>query len=77
VRLPRGQPPDDRRRVAALSLAHGGDALLCVDAEGRPAGRVTRDAVAARLSLTSPRAGTTGATARAAAASPPAGAAVP
>ena len=48
-RLPRVTPADDLRRVAALFLEHSVDALVCVDADGRPLGRLTRDAVAARL----------------------------
>jgi len=48
-RLPRVQAHDDLRRVASLFLEHGVDALVCVDADGRALGRLTRDAVAARL----------------------------
>jgi osmoprotectant transport system ATP-binding protein len=48
-RLPRVQPQDDLRRVASLFLEHGVDALVCVDRDGRTLGRLTRDAVAARL----------------------------
>jgi osmoprotectant transport system ATP-binding protein len=48
-RLPRVTPADDLRRVATLFLEHGVDALVCIDAQGRPLGRLTRDAVAARL----------------------------
>jgi len=48
-RLPRVLPRDDLRRVASLFLEHGVDALVCVDADGRTHGRVTRDAVARRL----------------------------
>jgi osmoprotectant transport system ATP-binding protein len=40
---------EDLRRVAALFLEHGADSLRCVDAAGNVVGRVTRDAVAARL----------------------------
>jgi osmoprotectant transport system ATP-binding protein len=40
---------DDLRRVAALFLEHGDDALHCVDEQGRTVGRITRAAVAARL----------------------------
>ena len=40
---------DDLRRVAALFLEHGVESLPCVDGDGRVIGRVTRDAVAARL----------------------------
>jgi len=47
--LPRVQAHDDLRRVASLFLEHGVDALVCVDADGRALGRLTRDAVAARL----------------------------
>jgi len=48
-RLPRVQPQDDLRRVASLLLEHGVDALLCVDAAGGVLGKLTREAVAARL----------------------------
>jgi len=48
-RLPRVQPQDDLRRVASLLLEHGVDALLCVDAAGSVLGKLTREAVAARL----------------------------
>jgi Mg/Co/Ni transporter MgtE len=48
-RLPRVRPQDDLRRVASLFLEHGVDALLCVDGDDRVLGRLTRDAVAARL----------------------------
>jgi len=40
---------DDLRRVASLFLEHGVESLACVDESGRTIGRVTRDAVAARL----------------------------
>ena len=40
---------DDLRRVAALFLEHGVEAIACVDDGGRIVGHVTRDAVAARL----------------------------
>jgi osmoprotectant transport system ATP-binding protein len=40
---------DDLRRVAALFLEHAGDTLWCVDEQQRTIGRITRDAVAARL----------------------------
>jgi len=40
---------DDLRRVAALFLEHGVEAIACVDDGGRIVGRVTRDAVASRL----------------------------
>jgi osmoprotectant transport system ATP-binding protein len=42
-------PDDDLRRVATLFLERGVDAIRCVDAAGHVVGRVTRDAVAARL----------------------------
>jgi osmoprotectant transport system ATP-binding protein len=42
-------PDDDLRRVAALFLERGAQALRCVDAAGRTVGIVTREAVAARL----------------------------
>jgi osmoprotectant transport system ATP-binding protein len=44
-------PDDDLRRVAALFLEHGVDVLRCIDAAGNVIGRVTRDAVAARLGM--------------------------
>jgi len=44
-------PDDDLRRVATLFLEHGVGELACVDADGRVVGRVTREAVAARLAL--------------------------
>jgi osmoprotectant transport system ATP-binding protein len=40
---------DDLRRVASLFLEHGVAALDCVDESGTIVGRVTREAVAARL----------------------------
>ena len=40
---------DDLRRVATLFLEHGVESLTCVDEAGHAVGRVTRDAVAARL----------------------------
>jgi osmoprotectant transport system ATP-binding protein len=42
-------PDDDLRRVAALFLEHGAESLRCVDSGGNVVGRVTREAVAARL----------------------------
>ena len=42
-------PDDDLRRVAALFLEHDAESLRCVDAGGNVIGRVTREAVAARL----------------------------
>jgi osmoprotectant transport system ATP-binding protein len=42
-------PDDDLRRVATIFLERGVDAIRCVDASGRVVGRVTREAVAARL----------------------------
>jgi osmoprotectant transport system ATP-binding protein len=41
---------DDLRRVATLFLEHGVESLGCMDAQGNLVGRVTRQAVAARLS---------------------------
>ena len=49
VPLPRVQAHDDLRRVASLFLEHGVDALVCVDAGGHALGKLTREAVAARL----------------------------
>src|SRR5438309_285364 len=49
VGAPAVSPDDDLRRVAALFLEHGVEALACVDREGRVVGRVTRESVAARL----------------------------
>jgi osmoprotectant transport system ATP-binding protein len=46
---------DDLRRVAAILLEHGVDAIACVDGDGRVVGRVTRAAVAARLEAGRPR----------------------
>ena len=46
---PAVSPDDDLRRVAALFLEHGAESLRCVDAGGNVVGRVTREAVAARL----------------------------
>jgi len=46
---PAVSPDDDLRRVAALFLEHGAESLQCVDAGGNVVGRVTREAVAARL----------------------------
>jgi len=46
---PTVSPDDDLRRVAALFLEHGDQSLGCVDAGGKLIGRVTREAVAARL----------------------------
>ena len=40
---------DDLRQVAALFLEDAGDTVWCVDDEQRKIGRITRDAVAARL----------------------------
>jgi osmoprotectant transport system ATP-binding protein len=45
---PTVKPDDDLRRVATLFLEHGADELACVE-DGRVVGRVTREAVAARL----------------------------
>jgi osmoprotectant transport system ATP-binding protein len=42
-------PDEDLRRVATLFLEHSLDVVWCVDRAGRPVGRVTRDALAARL----------------------------
>jgi osmoprotectant transport system ATP-binding protein len=47
---PAVSPDDDLRRVATLFLEHGTDSLRCVDPGGRVIGRVTREAVATRLS---------------------------
>jgi len=47
--LPSVSPDDDLRRVAALFLEHGVGALRCVDATENVVGRITREAVAARL----------------------------
>jgi osmoprotectant transport system ATP-binding protein len=44
-------PDDDLRRVAALFLEFGTEALRCVDASGRVIGAVTRQSVAARLAI--------------------------
>jgi osmoprotectant transport system ATP-binding protein len=46
---PAVSPDDDLRRVAALFLEHGQDALECAGAGGMLVGHVTRAAVAARL----------------------------
>ena len=46
---PTVSPHDDLRRVATLFLEHGVESLRCVDARGNLVGRVTREAVAARL----------------------------
>jgi osmoprotectant transport system ATP-binding protein len=46
---PAVSPDDDLRRVAALFLEHGAESLQCVDPGGNVVGRVTREAVAARL----------------------------
>jgi osmoprotectant transport system ATP-binding protein len=46
---PAVSPDDDLRRVATLFLEHGVESLRCVDALGNLVGRVTREAVAARL----------------------------
>jgi osmoprotectant transport system ATP-binding protein len=46
---PAVSPGDDLRRVAALFLEHRTDSLRCVDIAGNTVGRVTREAVAARL----------------------------
>jgi osmoprotectant transport system ATP-binding protein len=46
---PTVSPDDDLRRVVALFLEHGDQSLGCVDAGGKLIGRVTREAVAARL----------------------------
>ena len=40
---------DDLRRVAALFLEHAHDSLRCLDRQGRTVGRITREALAARL----------------------------
>ena len=47
--LPSVSPDDDLRRVAALFLEYGVGVLRCVDAADNVVGRVTREAVAARL----------------------------
>ena len=47
--MPTVAADDDLRRVATLLLAHGIDALACVDGDGRVVGRITRAALAARL----------------------------
>jgi osmoprotectant transport system ATP-binding protein len=46
---PTVSPGDDLRRVATLFLEHDVESLRCVDSLGNPVGRVTREAVAARL----------------------------
>jgi osmoprotectant transport system ATP-binding protein len=46
---------DDLRRVAALFLETGAEALPCVDESGRTVGQITRAAVAARLAGHWPR----------------------
>jgi osmoprotectant transport system ATP-binding protein len=48
-------PDDDLRRVAALFLERGIQALRCVDDAGRVLGVVTREAVAARLAIENAR----------------------
>src|SRR3989442_9508058 len=50
VSTPAVSPDDDLRRVAALFLEHGTESLRCVDPGGKVIGRVTREAVATRLS---------------------------
>ena len=55
VNAPAVSPDDDLRRVAALFLAHDAESLRCVDAGGKVVGRVTREAVATRLSREDPR----------------------
>src|SRR6266540_3670190 len=50
VSTPAVSPDDDLRRVATLFLEHGTESLRCVDPGGKLIGRVTREAVAARLS---------------------------
>ena len=55
VSAPAVSPDDDLRRVAALFLEHGAESLRCVDSSGKLIGRVTRDAVAARLGREDPR----------------------
>jgi len=47
---PAVSPDDDLRRVATLFLEHGTESLRCVDPGGKVIGRVTREAVATRLS---------------------------
>ncbi len=42
-------PDDDLRRAATIFLERGVDSVACVDASGHVVGRVTRDAVSARL----------------------------
>ena len=46
---PAVQPDDDLRRVATLFLEHGVGELACLGVDGRVVGRITREAVAARL----------------------------
>jgi osmoprotectant transport system ATP-binding protein len=46
---PAVDPDDDLRRVATLFLEHGVSELACVGTDGRIVGRITRAAVAARL----------------------------
>src|SRR5437660_4327923 len=50
VNTPTVSSDDDLRRVAALFLEHGTESLRCVDPGGKVIGRVTREAVATRLS---------------------------
>ncbi len=46
---PAVSPDDDLRGVAAILLERGVDTIRCVDANGQLVGRVTREALAARL----------------------------
>jgi osmoprotectant transport system ATP-binding protein len=55
VNAPAVSLDDDLRRVAALFLAHGAESLRCVDPGGKVVGRITREAVATRLSREDPR----------------------
>ena len=55
LNAPAVSPDDDLRRVAALFLEHGTESLRCVDPGGKVIGRVTREAVAARLCREDPR----------------------
>ena len=49
--VPTVSPDDDLRSVAALFLERGVENLRCVDAAGRVIGQVTRESLAARLSI--------------------------
>jgi osmoprotectant transport system ATP-binding protein len=51
MNAPSVSPDDDLRRVATLFLESAAERLRCVDASGRLAGVVTREAVAARLAI--------------------------